>query len=70
MTSTFKFRDQVHGAGIFDGTKEGYLYSRLSNPTITQLEEKMALTESAEDTIVTSSGIATAASTVMSLACP
>ena len=67
MTSTFNFKEKVIGAGIFAGTIGRYVYSRLSNPTIIQLEEKLALTESAEDTIVTSSDMATSASTVMSL---
>ena len=70
MTSTFKLKDQAHGAGIFAGTEEGYLYSRISNPTISQLQEKMALLEGAEDAIATSSGMAAAASVVMSLARP
>ena len=70
MTSTFKFRDQAHGAGIFTGAEEGYLYSRISNPTVMQLQEKMALLEGTEDAIATSSGMAAAASVLMSLARP
>lgn len=70
MTSTFKFRDQVHGAGVFAGIDEGYLYTRISNPTIDQLQEKMALLEEAEAAVATSSGMAATASVVMSLARP
>lgn len=70
MTSTFTFRDQDHGAGIFAGTDEGYLYSRISNPTVAQLQEKMALLEGTEAAIAASSGMAASASVVMSLARP
>ena len=70
MTSTFKFRDQAHGARVFTGAEEGYLYSRISNPTVLQLQEKMALLEGTEDAIATSSGMAASSSVLMSLARP
>ena len=70
MTSTFTFKDQAHGAGVFDGSEAGYLYSRIGNPTVTQLQEKMALLEGTEDAIATASGMAASASVVMSLARP
>lgn len=70
MTSTFTFSDQAHGAGVFAGTEEGYLYSRISNPTVSQLQEKMALLEGMEDALAASSGMAACASVVMSLARP
>ncbi|MBF0301645.1 MAG: aminotransferase class I/II-fold pyridoxal phosphate-dependent enzyme [Desulfamplus sp.] len=70
MTSTFKFSDQHHAASIFAGTEEGYLYTRISNPTVDLLEEKIALLEGAEDAIATSSGMAAVASTVMSFLKP
>jgi len=70
MTSTFKFKDQAQGAAIFAGTEEGYLYTRISNPTVDLLEEKMSLLEGAEDAIATSSGMAAVASIVMSLVRP
>ncbi len=70
MTSTFKLQDQAHGERVFAGIEEGYLYSRLSNPTVSQLEEKMALLEGSADAIATSSGMAATAATIMSLARP
>ena len=70
MTSTFKFRDQAHGARVFTGAEEGYLYSRISNPTVLQLQEKMALLEGTEDASATSSGMAASSSVLMSLARP
>lgn len=70
MTSTFTFRDHAHGAGVFTGAEEGYLYSRISNPTVLQLQEKMALLEGTEDAIATASGMAAASSVLMSFAHP
>jgi methionine-gamma-lyase len=70
MTSTFKFKDQLHAQEVFAGTQEGYLYSRISNPTVDQLQEKMALLEGTQDAIATASGMSAVASVVMSLAHP
>lgn len=70
MTSTFKFTDQPHAQEVFAGTREGYLYSRISNPTVDQLQEKMALLEGTQDAIATASGMSAVASVVMSLARP
>ena len=42
MSSAFAFEDADHGAGIFAGTREGYVYSRIANPTVALLEEKIA----------------------------
>lgn len=70
MTSTFKFKDQAQGAAVFAGTEEGYLYTRISNPTVDLLKEKLALLEGSGDAIATSSGMAAVASVVMSLVRP
>ncbi len=70
MTSTFKFHNQEHGAGIFSGDEAGYIYSRIGNPTLIQLQEKMALLEGCEDALATSSGMSACASVVMSLLRP
>lgn len=70
MTSTFKFRNADHGAGVFEGTDEGYVYTRISNPTVDLLQEKIALLEEGEDAIATASGMAAVASVSMALAKP
>lgn len=58
MTSTFVFKDVNHGARLFRGEEEGYIYTRLGNPTIDLLAKKMALLESAEGGLVFASGMA------------
>ena len=70
MTSTFRFRDVDHGAGLFDGSGEGYIYSRMGNPTVDLLQEKVARLEGAEDAVATASGMAAIAAVVMSLLAP
>ncbi len=70
MTSTFKFKDIDQGSGVFAGTESGYLYTRVANPTVDLLQEKMVVLEDGEDAIATSSGMAAVASVAMTLARP
>ena len=42
QTSTFAFRNAEHGAALFAGADDGYIYTRLGNPTIRALEECVA----------------------------
>lgn len=63
QTSTFAFKNADHGAGLFKGEEEGYIYTRISNPTIESLEKKLADTENGFGGIALSSGMA-AVSTV------
>lgn len=57
QTSTFAFKDVQQGANRFAGVEEGYIYTRIGNPTITDLEEAMASLENGYGGIATSSGM-------------
>ncbi|SFB13007.1 methionine gamma-lyase [Clostridium frigidicarnis] len=57
QTSTFVFDDAEQGGNRFACKEDGYIYSRLGNPTNTVLEEKVALLEGAEACMSTASGI-------------
>ena len=57
QTSTFVFDSAEQGGRRFALQEGGYIYTRLGNPTNTQLEEKVALLEGAEACMSTSSGI-------------
>ncbi len=70
MTSAFQFKSADHGARLFAGKDEGYIYSRISNPTLSLLQEKIAVLEGGEDSIATSSGMSAIAATVLSIAKP
>ncbi|MBN2621083.1 aminotransferase class I/II-fold pyridoxal phosphate-dependent enzyme [candidate division WOR-3 bacterium] len=58
QTSTFAFHDADHGARLFKQEESGYIYTRLSNPTIDLLAQKIALLESTEAGVVFASGLA------------
>ncbi|KGG80955.1 methionine gamma-lyase [Caloranaerobacter azorensis H53214] len=67
QTSTFIFDSAEQGARRFEGTEEGYIYTRLGNPNISELEEKMAALENGEAAIATGSGMAAISTVLLSL---
>lgn len=67
QTSTFIFRDADHGAKCFSGEEDGYIYTRIANPTINALETLVADLESGEVGIATSSGMAAVNTVYMAL---
>jgi len=67
QTSTFAFRDADHGARLFKQEETGYIYTRLSNPTINLLAKKVALLESTEAGVVFASGLAAIFNLVVTL---
>ena len=58
QTSTFKFDNAEHGAACFAGESNGYIYTRIGNPTIHALETLLAELEGGFGGIATSSGMA------------
>jgi len=57
QTSTFSFRDAEHGARLFAGDEKGYIYTRIGNPTIEVLENKLAALENGYGGIAFASGM-------------
>ncbi|MCX6235804.1 MAG: PLP-dependent aspartate aminotransferase family protein [Bacteroidetes bacterium] len=57
QTSTFKFKSAEHGAQCFSGESDGYIYTRIANPTIRALENAVAELENGYGGIATSSGM-------------
>jgi len=57
QSSTFKFKNADHGAQCFSGESDGYIYTRIANPTIRELENTMASLENGFGGIATSSGM-------------
>jgi methionine-gamma-lyase len=45
QTSTFSFASAAEGADLFASRREGYIYTRLGNPTVLVLEAKLAALE-------------------------
>jgi methionine-gamma-lyase len=57
QTSTFSFDDADDGAKCFSGENDGYIYTRIGNPTIEDLENTVAELENGYKGIATSSGM-------------
>ncbi|MCT8977648.1 methionine gamma-lyase [Clostridium sp. CX1] len=62
QTSTFIFDSAEQGGKRFAGEESGYIYTRLGNPTCTEVEEKLALLEGGEAAISAASGMGAIAS--------
>ncbi|MEE8639470.1 MAG: PLP-dependent aspartate aminotransferase family protein [bacterium] len=58
QSSTFSYFTADRGAALFAKEEEGYIYTRLSNPTNEKLEKNLALLEGAEVGLTFASGLA------------
>lgn len=58
QTSTFAFESAAQGAELFAGKRDGYIYSRMLNPTIRALEDQLALLEGGAKALACGSGMA------------
>ncbi len=67
QTSTFRFKNAQHGADCFSGKSNGFIYTRIANPTIRALEQTVAELENGYDGIATSSGMGAISTVYMAL---
>lgn len=58
QTSTFGFDSAEQGAAIFNGSRKGYIYSRMGNPTVEALENAIAALEHGAKGLACGSGMA------------
>jgi len=65
QTSTFAFKNADHGAQCFAGESDGYIYTRIGNPTIGELEQAVADLENGFGGIGTGSGMGAVTSVYM-----
>jgi len=56
QTTAYVFRDADHAAALFNLQEVGYIYSRLTNPTVAVLAERIATLEGGVGAVCTSSG--------------
>ncbi len=56
QTASFVFPDSDHAAALFNMERAGHVYSRISNPTVAVLEERVAALEDGVGAIATASG--------------
>ena len=56
QTTAYVFRDADHAAALFNLQEVGYIYSRLTNPTVAALQERVATLEGGAGAVCVSSG--------------
>ena len=56
QTTAYVFRDADHAAALFNLQEVGYIYSRLTNPTVGALQERLAALEGGAGAVCCSSG--------------
>ena len=56
QTTAYVFRDADHAAALFNLQEVGYIYSRLTNPTVAVLQERIATLEGGVGAVACSSG--------------
>ncbi|PKR49659.1 methionine gamma-lyase [Thalassospira marina] len=70
MSSTFAFETAEQGGRRFAGDEGGYIYSRIGNPTLSLLEDRLATLEGGEAAIATASGMGAITSVFWTLISP
>ena len=68
QTTSYVFQDTEHAASLFNMEVGGHIYSRLTNPTIATLEQRVAALEGGVACVAVSSGMAALFLTILSLA--
>lgn len=56
QTTSYLFPDVDYAAGLFNLERQGHIYSRISNPTVAVLEERIAALEGGVAAVCTASG--------------
>lgn len=67
LTSSYVFDSAADAAARFAGDQPGNVYSRYTNPTVRNFEERIAALEGAQEAVATASGMAAILSTCMAL---
>lgn len=67
QTATFSFETAAQGERRFAGEEAGHIYSRLGNPTVAILEERMAALEHGEAALAFASGMAAVSAVLVHL---
>ncbi len=70
LTSSYVFGSAQEAAAIFAGDEPGNVYTRYTNPTVRNFEQRLAALEGAEQCVATSSGMAAIFSTILALLKP
>ena len=68
QTTSYSFRDTQHGADLFNLAEPGFIYSRIMNPTLDVLEQRLADMEGGVGSLCMASGMAAITASIQTLA--
>ena len=68
QTTSYVFQDTEHASSLFNMEVGGHIYSRISNPTVATLEQRVAALEGGVACVAVSSGMAALFLTILALA--
>ena len=68
QTSTYRFADSSDAVRYAQGDRDVYVYTRYHNPTVHEVEERLALIMGAEKALLFSSGMAAITSAILTIA--
>lgn len=67
QSTAYVFNDAEHAANLFALAEPGYIYTRLNNPTVDVLEQRLAALEGGIAAVATASGTAAISTTLLTL---
>ena len=67
QTTSYVFNDSEHAAALYNMELGGHLYTRISNPTVAVLEQRVAALDGGVAATATASGMAALTTTVMTI---
>ncbi|TDQ40464.1 O-acetylhomoserine aminocarboxypropyltransferase/cysteine synthase family protein [Aureibacillus halotolerans] len=68
QSNAYAFKDPAHAANLFGLQEEGYIYSRIHNPTVAVLEERVAQLEQGVAGLALASGMAAISTAILTIA--
>ena len=68
QSNAYLFKDTDHAANLFGLKENGYIYTRLHNPTVSVFEERMALLEGGIGGLASASGMAAISLSILNIA--
>ena len=67
QTTSYVFQDSEHAAALYNMELGGHLYTRISNPTVAVLEQRVAALDGGVAATATASGMAATATALMTI---
>ena len=68
LNAAFAYQDPEDIERVFAGQKFGYLYGRIQNPTLMNIERKISLLAGARGSVLTATGMAALSGAILTLA--